>query len=97
MSRIRLYADEDAMRNAVIAALRVRKVDVLTPSDCGMVNRDDDEHLDYASREERVLYPKSGSWRWLAARFRGVDHRFLWSARLRSSRKCSPRKSSRSY
>ena len=25
----------------------------------------------------------------LAARLRGADHRFLWSARLRSSRKCS--------
>lgn len=56
MSRIRLYADEDAMRHAVVEALRARSVDVLTASDCGMVNRDDEDQLDYAHRERRALY-----------------------------------------
>jgi hypothetical protein len=45
MSRIRLYLDEDAMQNVLVVALRARRVDVLTASDCGMVGRSDDDHL----------------------------------------------------
>ena len=56
MSRIRLYLDEDAMQYALVIALRARRVDVLTASDCGMVNRSDQEHLRHASSDGRVLY-----------------------------------------
>src|SRR5690348_4082731 len=56
MSRIRLYFDEDAMQEALVVALRARRIDVLTASDCGMVNRSDEEHLRHASRDGRVLY-----------------------------------------
>jgi len=56
MSRIRLYLDEDAMEHGLVIAFRARLVDVLTASDCGMVNRDDEEHLEYASRSGRALY-----------------------------------------
>jgi hypothetical protein len=56
MSRIRLYLDEDAMENALAIALRARRMDVLTAAECGMANRSDEEHLDYASRKGLVLY-----------------------------------------
>jgi hypothetical protein len=56
MSQIRLYFDEDAMQNALIVALRARRVDVLTASDCGMVSRSDEEHLHSAASEGRALY-----------------------------------------
>ena len=54
MSRIRLYFDEDAMQHALVVALRARRVDVLTASDCGMVGRSDEEHLRHASNDGRV-------------------------------------------
>ena len=41
MSRIRLHFDEDAMQRALIASLRARRVDVLTPLECGMVGKSD--------------------------------------------------------
>ena len=56
MSRIRLHFDEDATQNALVAALRARRVDVLTASDCGMVGRSDEAHLHHASSDGRVLY-----------------------------------------
>lgn len=56
MSRIRLYFDEDAMQQALVVALRARRVDVLTASDAGMINRSDEDHLRWAAREERTLY-----------------------------------------
>jgi len=56
MSRVRLYFDEDAMQQALVVALRARNVDVVTASECGMVARSDGDHLEYASREGRVLY-----------------------------------------
>jgi len=56
MSRIRLYFDEDAMQNALVVALRARRIDVLTASDLGMVGRSDEDHLRRASSDGRVLY-----------------------------------------
>jgi hypothetical protein len=56
MSRIRLYFDEDAMQHALVVALRARRVDVLTASRCGMVNRSDEEHLRRANSDGRVLH-----------------------------------------
>jgi hypothetical protein len=56
VSRIRLYFDEDAMQHALVAALRARRVDVLTALDCGMVGKSDEEHLHHASSDGRVLY-----------------------------------------
>src|SRR3954447_8335736 len=56
MSRIRLYLDEDAMQGGLVMALRSRHVDVLTAFDGGMVNQSDEDHLHYASLNERVLY-----------------------------------------
>ncbi|MBM3239910.1 hypothetical protein FJZ31_26800 [Candidatus Poribacteria bacterium] len=54
--KIRLYFDEDSMRHALVEALRMRGIDVLTALEAGMIERDDSEHLDYATEHGRVLY-----------------------------------------
>lgn len=46
--KIRLYFDEDSMREALVRALRARGVDVVTALEAGMIDRDDSDHLDYA-------------------------------------------------
>ena len=56
MSRIRLYFDEDAMHEALLVAVRARRVDAVTALECGMVNRSDEQHLFYSSGAGRVLY-----------------------------------------
>ena len=53
--RIRLYMDEDTMDHDLVAALRSRNVDVTTALQDGMIERDDMEHLDYATEHNRVL------------------------------------------
>jgi len=53
---IRLYIDEDAMDKDLVQALRARGVDVMTALDAGMIERSDEEHLDYATAQSRVLY-----------------------------------------
>lgn len=52
---IRLYLDEDSMRRSLVRALRARGVDVVTALDAGMIEREDWEHLDYATEQGRVL------------------------------------------
>ena len=52
---IRLYFDEDSMRRSLVRALRARGVDVITALDAGMIEREDAEHLDYATEQGRVL------------------------------------------
>jgi hypothetical protein len=54
--RIRLYVDEDAMDEDLIYALRAHGVDIITALQAGMIERDDKEHLDYATAQGRVLY-----------------------------------------
>ena len=53
---IRLYCDEDSMRHALVAALRSRGLDVTTAFEDDMVDREDDEHLDHATQQGRVLF-----------------------------------------
>ena len=43
------------MEHALVAALRPRGVDVLTADEAGMIERNDQDHLEYAARERRVL------------------------------------------
>ncbi len=54
MSRIRLYFDEDAMQNALVVALRARRIDVLTASECELIGKRD--QLMHAASQGRVLY-----------------------------------------
>ncbi len=44
------------MDGDVVRGLRSRGVDVLTATDAGMVAREDEDHLAFATRENRVLY-----------------------------------------
>ena len=53
---IRLYIDEDAMDKDLIQALRARGIDVMTAFEAGMIERLDEQHLEYATKEGRVLY-----------------------------------------
>ncbi len=53
---IRLYLDEDSMRQALVQALRARGVDVITALEADMLERADEGHLDYATAQGRVWY-----------------------------------------
>ena len=52
---IRLYIDEDAIDQALVQALRARNVAVITALDADMIEREDAEHLNYATEQGRVL------------------------------------------
>jgi hypothetical protein len=51
-----LYLDEDSMDEALVLALRARGVDVLTTMEAGMLARLDEDNLDFATSQGRVLY-----------------------------------------
>jgi hypothetical protein len=53
---VRLYFDEDTVRHALVEALRKRGVDVVTPLDVGMIQKTDEEQLEYAAPQGRTLY-----------------------------------------
>jgi ABC-type amino acid transport substrate-binding protein len=53
---IRLYVDEDAQDRDLVRSLLARGVDVVTASDAGMIERPDEEHLDYATASGRALF-----------------------------------------
>lgn len=44
------------MRSALVRALRARSVDVLAALEADMIERPDEEHLELATSEGRVLY-----------------------------------------
>lgn len=44
------------MDQDLVRALRARGVDVTTALEAGMIEREDREHLDYATAQDRVLY-----------------------------------------
>ena len=54
--RIRLYLEEDSMSQALVRGLRARGVDVITALQEGMIERRDEDHLEYATQAGRVLY-----------------------------------------
>lgn len=53
---IRLYFDEDALRHALVESMRKRGVDVVTPLDVGMVQKTDEQQLEYATAQYRCIY-----------------------------------------
>lgn len=53
---IGLYLDDDSLARALVKALRDNEVDVVTTWEAGMAGRDDEEHLDTATAQGRVLY-----------------------------------------
>jgi len=56
MSKVLLYIDEDSMDEDFVRALRSRNADVLTVADVGMLNRSDEEQLDWARQNSRVIF-----------------------------------------
>jgi hypothetical protein len=54
------------MDSDLVRALRIRGVDVLTALEAGMIERDDKDHLDFATDQSCTLYS-----------FNGRDHQFL--------------------
>ena len=56
MRRPRLYLDEDAMQQGLVIALRARRIDIVTAAEAGMLNKSDEDHLEWASAAQRVLY-----------------------------------------
>jgi hypothetical protein len=56
MSKIRLYLDEDSIRESFIQALRSRNIDVLTAAEVGMLNKTDEEQLAWATEHNRVIF-----------------------------------------
>lgn len=56
MTKIRLYLDEDSMDSDLLAALRLRNVDVLSTGEAQMLSRSDEEQLRWALENQRVIY-----------------------------------------
>jgi len=50
------YFDEDTMDADLVHALRIRGVEVTTALEQGMIRRDDIDHLELATSQQRVLY-----------------------------------------
>jgi hypothetical protein len=50
-----IYIDEDSMDRSLVTALRARGVDVLTAFEAGMIERNDADHLDFSTQQQRVL------------------------------------------
>lgn len=53
---IKVYFDEDAQRGSLLASLRMRGADILTPNEAGMKGSEDREQLEFAISQERVLF-----------------------------------------
>ena len=76
MSNIRYYTDEHVSR-AVIRGLRERGIDILSVPEADMMGAKDDEHLEFALRESRVLFTQDTDFLRLAAEGRehaGIIH-----------------------
>jgi Tfp pilus assembly protein PilZ len=52
---IRLYFDEDAMWQTLVTTLRARGIDVQTALEAAMIERADEDHLAFATAQDRVL------------------------------------------
>jgi uncharacterized protein with PIN domain len=54
--RFKLYLDEDVMNGGLVQALRLRGVDVTSVRDTHMYGYTDEQQLEHAASEGRVLY-----------------------------------------
>lgn len=54
-AKIRFHLDEN-VDSAIADGLRRRNVEVTTSSDVGMIGASDEAHLEYAVREQRVIF-----------------------------------------
>lgn len=53
---IAFYFDEDAMHNSLVMTLRSRHFDAISANDAGMNSLSDEAQLEFASRQNRVLF-----------------------------------------
>jgi len=56
MSAVRLYFDADSMERAVVSGLRARGVDATSALEVGMADSSDEEQLEFARTDRRVLF-----------------------------------------
>jgi len=61
MSAVRLYFDADAMQRAVVRGLRARGVDAITANVAGIAGATDEEQLEFARNDGRVLFSFNSS------------------------------------
>ena len=54
--RLGLYFDEDSQDRHLVAALRARGVEVTTAFEAQLIERNDQEQLEWAAEHERALY-----------------------------------------
>ena len=50
------YLDEDSMDKHLVRALRARNIKVKTAFEAGMIERSDEDHLEYATAHNHVLF-----------------------------------------
>lgn len=53
---VAFYLDEDTMDSDLIEATRLHRLDVISATEAGMLQRTDEDHLAYAAKSGRVLY-----------------------------------------
>jgi Domain of unknown function (DUF5615) len=56
VTKIRLYLDEDSIKNSLVIALRNAGVDVITASEANKLSCTDEEQLIWATQGDRVIY-----------------------------------------
>ncbi|MEW6128045.1 MAG: DUF5615 family PIN-like protein [Acidobacteriota bacterium] len=56
MSQIRLYLDEDAGSRSLAREFRARGIDVTTAASEGMLGKSDEEQVEFAKAQGRVIY-----------------------------------------
>jgi hypothetical protein len=54
--RIRLYFDEDSARHSLAREMRFRGADVVTAIETGMAQKTDEQQLEWAAANSRVVY-----------------------------------------
>ena len=70
-TKVKYYTDEHVAK-AVVKGLRTRGVNVLTCQEAGMLEALDEEHLDLASRQGRVVFTQDDDFLKLHAK--GIEH-----------------------
>jgi predicted nuclease of predicted toxin-antitoxin system len=71
MEQLRLYTDEHVAK-AVVRGLRQRGIDVLSVAAGGMLGAADEEHIERARAEGRVIFTQDDDF--LRMHARGIDH-----------------------
>jgi predicted nuclease of predicted toxin-antitoxin system len=79
--RIRFHCDEN-VDPAIADGLRRRGIDVTIPSDVGLLGASDNQHLEFAIKEGRMLVTHDDDF--LALAHRGVTHRGIVYCHIQS-------------